>query len=95
MSDPGRSAILEHLADPAAHPRSRDPARPDPDGLARDLESIRERAAAKDLSTVERRQLRDRLAAMAERVDWVENEPPRTWLKAELRHVQAMMTEPS
>lgn len=73
--------LLEQApAEPEAHPRSRAPTAPDPESLARDIESIGERLATPDLQAMERSQLRDRLGALAARIQWVTEPQQRAWL---------------
>lgn len=53
------------------HPRARAPETPDPEALARDLDGIGEHLANSGTSAAERSVLRDRLAALAARAQWV------------------------
>lgn len=57
--------------DADAHPRARGGTAPDPEALARDLEAVEKRLSDAQLAASERSAARDRLAALAARVQWV------------------------
>lgn len=70
--------------DPEAHPRARAAEDPDPERLARDLEALAARLDGADVAEGERARLRDRLATLAGRVQWVRAEAPREALRARI-----------
>lgn len=63
-----------------AHPRARGGAAPDPEALARDLEAVEKKLSDAQLAASERAAARDRLAALAARVQWVGDAAARTFL---------------
>ena len=72
-------ALGDSAAESAAHPRARAADRPDPESLARDLDQLTtELQGAPDAAATSR--LRDRLAALAARVQWVAETGPREFL---------------
>jgi MoxR-like ATPase len=71
--------LAKEASDAETHPRARGSERPDAESLARDLESIGERAAG-DVAPADRSYLRDRLGVLAGRCQWVADEQPRTFL---------------
>jgi MoxR-like ATPase len=62
-----------------SHPRSR-AGTPDPETIARDLDSLSARLEAADISQVERGMVRDHLTALAGRIPWIAEEQQRTFL---------------
>jgi MoxR-like ATPase len=62
------------------HPRSRSNDGPDPESLARDLESIQTLIKGAPLPDVERAYLRDRLGILEGRCQWVKDNARRDWL---------------
>jgi MoxR-like ATPase len=73
-------ALKATAADPADHPRARADEAPDPEALARDLESLGERFADAASTDADRAALRDRLGALAGRVQWVTEASSREFL---------------
>jgi MoxR-like ATPase len=73
-------ALKEAAQDEKDHPRSRADDAPDPEGLARDLEDIRDRMADAGTSDADRSALRDRLGILAGRVQWVKDADQRAFL---------------
>ncbi|RPI88283.1 MAG: ATPase [Planctomycetaceae bacterium] len=83
------SAIVQETLDrapveelPHAHPRARGTV-PDPEALARDLESVRQKLA-EAAGAAERTALRDQLSLLAARIPWVAEEQPRIALQRSL-----------
>lgn len=64
-------------ASPADHPRARGQDEPDPEALARDLESIEEKLAAAQVDATEQAKLRDRLSLVEGRIPWVRDSAKR------------------
>lgn len=74
-----QDALGDAAAEPAAHARARAAERPDPESLARDLDQLAsELERAPDAAAHSR--MRDRLAALAARVQWVADNGPRQFL---------------
>jgi MoxR-like ATPase len=73
-------ALEKEAEAPGDHPRARPADGPDPEALARDLESIAEGAKNPALSNPERSYLRDRLGILEGRCQWVKDEQKREWL---------------
>jgi MoxR-like ATPase len=63
-----------------SHPRSRGNERPDPEKLARDLARISQRLDTQHVRVAERSYLRDQVALLADRCQWVEGEQQREHL---------------
>jgi len=74
-----QDALKQAEPDALDHPRARADM-PDPEELARELEAIGPRVADKALPAAERSVLRDRLAVLAGRTQWVGDERARTFL---------------
>ena len=72
--------IASGVPEPTDHPRSRPAAGPDPEALARELESIAAAATAETLTDPERSRLRDRLTVLEGRCPWIADPARRTWL---------------
>lgn len=66
------------------HPRSQGGDRPDPESLARDLESIAERLQNGPVPPADRTYLEDRLGVLASRCQWVENDQQRAHLNGQV-----------
>src|SRR5262249_46536690 len=62
---------------PAAHPRSRASAPPDPERLAQDVEDLARRLAQDGITEQALAELRDHLGILAARCQWVEGEEQR------------------
>lgn len=73
-------AIGKAGEEPEAHPRARGGAAPDPEALARDLEAVEKRLSDAQLAASDRAAARDRLAALAARVQWVGDASARGFL---------------
>ena len=73
------SALTGSQGEDGAHPRARGDERPDPEVLARDLDLLERRLDTADEAG--RAVLRDRLAALAARSQWVREEPQRGQLQ--------------
>ncbi len=73
---------LEPSAD--AHPRARALDRPDPESLARDLETLQTRLGEPQLGEADRSRVRDQLGALAGRIEWVADAQQRQFLKQKL-----------
>jgi MoxR-like ATPase len=80
-------ALKETEPDPSDHPRSRSEAAPDPEELARDLESLESRLADQTLAAAERAILRDRLGLLAGRVQWIADAEKRKFLAARVESI--------
>jgi MoxR-like ATPase len=65
---------------PGEHPRARKTDGPDPEALARDLESIQAALKGATLPEVEQSYLRDRLGILEGRCQWVKDASKRDWL---------------
>jgi MoxR-like ATPase len=73
-------AITKQPAAAGDHPRAHSSDGPDTESLARDLESLAESLKTVPLPEVERAYLRDRLAILEGRCQWVKDEAKREWL---------------
>jgi MoxR-like ATPase len=78
----------------AAHPRARGSERPDPEALARDLDAVGRGLEAADSESA-RAALRDRLAALAGRCQWVGEEPQRGELQTRVDALWERLDEPA
>jgi MoxR-like ATPase len=79
------ASLVEHAMapQPAAsddHPRARSDNSPDPEALARDLESLAGPLKAGGISDGEKSSLRDRLGILEGRCQWVKDDARREWL---------------
>lgn len=68
-----------------SHPRARQSSTPDPEVLGQELRKISERLNDPDLPTVEKSQIRDELALLASRCDWVPDTIQREFLQQEIQ----------
>lgn len=73
-------ALKSAPTDPRDHPRSRAEDAPDPESLALDLEGIGGLLGNAATSDADRAALRDRLAILAARVQWVQDAAKRSFL---------------
>jgi MoxR-like ATPase len=72
--------IAKQAAAPADHPRAHPSGGPDPEALARDLESLSASLKNSALPDVEKSYLRDRLGIIEGRCQWVKDDTRREWL---------------
>jgi MoxR-like ATPase len=72
--------IAKQAATPADHPRAHPSSGPDPEALARDLESLSASLKNSALPDVEKSYLRDRLGIIEGRCQWVKDDTRREWL---------------
>jgi len=73
-------AITKQPATPDDHPRARPQEGPDPELVARDIDSIEESLKNDALPEVEKSYLRDRLGILEGRCQWVKDGSKRDWL---------------
>jgi MoxR-like ATPase len=73
-------AITKQPATAGDHPRARPPEGPDPESVARDLDSIEGLLSNDALPDVEKAYLRDRLGILEGRCQWVKDKSKREWL---------------
>lgn len=82
-----------------AHPRAAARDRVDPEALARDLDAIEARLNSADLGPAARAALRDRLAILAGRCEWIDDELQRGYLRERVQdlwpQLEATAREPS
>jgi MoxR-like ATPase len=82
-------AVAEDAQSPTDHPRARPETGPDPEALARDLEQLATEGAT---ATAESRtSLRDRLAILEGRVQWVQDRSRREWLTEQVGQLWAAL----
>jgi len=67
-------------ADAADHPRAHHADAPDPEAIARDLDTIAAKLEAKDLPASERAVLKDRISILSARCQWVKGDEQRAFL---------------
>jgi MoxR-like ATPase len=72
--------LAKEAAEPVDHPRAHATAGPDPEALARDLESLAATLKEGELPEVEKAYLRDRLGLLEGRCQWVKETARRDWL---------------
>ena len=92
------ASLVEHTInkqEPAAgdHPRARSTDGPDPESLARDLESMAESAKEGLLPDVEKAYLRDRLGVIEGRCQWVKDGAKREWLTKRIGELWPLVKE--
>jgi MoxR-like ATPase len=73
-------AITKQLATAGDHPRARSSDGPDPESVARDLDSIEASLKSTELPDVEKAYLRDRVGILEGRCQWVKDHSKRDWL---------------
>ena len=66
--------------DAADHPRAHHADAPDPEAIARDLETIATKLESKDLTVSERAMLKDRVSLLSARCQWVKGDEQRAFL---------------
>ena len=79
------ASLVEHAMSPQSaqnddHPRARANVSPDPEALARDLESLAAPLKAGSITDGEKSSLRDRLGILEGRCQWVKDDARREWL---------------
>lgn len=82
-------------AEPAAaddHPRARSGLAPDPEALARDLESLAVPLKGGGISASEKSSLRDRLGILEGRCQWVKDDARREWLAKRAAELWPLVT---
>ena len=72
--------LARESAAPEDHPRANRADGPDPEALARDLETLATKLKEATLPEVEKAYLRDRLGILEGRCQWVKDQPRREWL---------------
>ena len=90
-----RTVIKEDTTSTERHPRALINDRPDPDVLARDLETIAEAldGADDDQAVPQRTHLEDRLGILASRCQWINDDTQRQFLETEIEKLWARFTE--
>lgn len=83
--------LKKAAADPADHPRARSSEAPDPEALARDLETLSGRLVDPALSEADRACLRDRLGALSGRTQWVRDAAARSVLEDRIQDLWPKM----
>lgn len=69
------------------HPRSRKAEAPNPEGIARDLDTLEEKLSTADIPESDRLHLRDQLGRLSNHSEWVENEHQREQLKTRIDQI--------
>lgn len=82
--------VIGSIADEAAaHPAARSPQQPDAEALARELDALRDEAAALAGDDVRRARWQDRLRLLGNRAEWVRDEAKRTFLRGRVEALWA------
>jgi MoxR-like ATPase len=79
-------------SDTGDHPRARGANAPDPEQIARELESVRERLNATDAAEGERASLHDRLTLLRARTQWIVEPISRQYLEKQIEEACSLAT---
>lgn len=71
----------KHAESPRAHPRAGSNEKVDGEALARDLDILKKRLGQGPVSQADRAYIKDRIGLLAARVEWIEDEAQRQWLR--------------
>ena len=71
----------KHAESPRAHPRAGSNEKVDGEALARDLDILKKRLGQGPVSQADRAYIKDRIGLLAARVEWMEDEAQRQWLR--------------
>jgi len=70
-----------------SHPQSKLQSAPDPEALARDLETLQQELGAPDLTSVEIARGKDRVSMLSARIQWVSDEHQRAFLEEKIQEL--------
>jgi MoxR-like ATPase len=82
------AGIISHLIEkdttPAAHPQARTSSAPDPEELAKDVASLKQRWEQEELSFEHQNVIKDKLRYIQSRADWIRNGEQRQYIQQEI-----------
>lgn len=86
----GKAIETAGSTDDKSHPQSRSNDAPDPEVLARDMDSLKDELGHPNISEVQLAMAKDRLAVLASRFQWVIDERQREFLESKMNELWAL-----